>query len=66
MCANNTLLGTNIVFTQGMFESMIFLFPRWDMLVLRTVFVLDRNSSGIDSSLAPRCVPSATTNFSKL
>ena len=31
--------GTNISFSQGTFESMIFLFPRWDMLVLwRVIF----------------------------
>ena len=29
----DTLLGTNISHQKGTFESMIFLFPRWDMLV---------------------------------
>ena len=28
-----TLLGTNISHFKGTFESMIFLFPRWDMLI---------------------------------
>ena len=36
-----TRLGTNIFSFKGTFESMIFLFPRWDMLVPRRVsFIL--------------------------
>ena len=36
---SNTLLGTNISPPKSIFESMIFLFPRWDMLVLWRVFI---------------------------
>ena len=32
-CFKDTLLGTNISPQKGTFESMMFLFPRWDMLV---------------------------------
>ena len=44
---NGTLLGTNISPTKAILEKMIFLFPRWDMLVSWSVFLVwyfDKNA----------------------